>query len=39
MHDDSDVKIFKAPTADNDSSDLFAVAEEIKHNILNGNSA
>ena len=39
MHDDSDVKIFKAPTADSDSSDLFAVAEEIKHNILNGNSA
>lgn len=39
MHDDSDVKIFKAPTADNDSSDLFAVAEEIKRNILNGNSA
>ena len=39
MHDDSDVKIFRAPTADNDSSDLFAVAEEIKHNILNGNSA
>lgn len=39
MHDDSDVKIFKAPTADNDTSDLFAVAEEIKRNILNGNSA
>lgn len=39
MHDDSDVKIFRAPTADNDSSDLFAVAEEIKRNILNGNSA
>lgn len=39
MHDDSDVKIFKAPTADSDSSDLFAVAEEIKRNILNGNSA
>ena len=38
MHDDSDVKIFKAPTADNDTSDLFAVAEEIKRNILNGNS-
>ena len=39
MHDDSDVKIFKAPTTDNDTSDLFAVAEEIKRNILNGNSA
>ncbi len=39
MYDDSDVKIFKAPTADSDTSDLFAVAEEIKHNILNGNSA
>ena len=39
MHDDSDVKIFKAPTADSDTSDLFAVAEEIKHNILNGNAA
>ncbi len=39
MHDDSDVKIFRAPTADNDTSDLFAVAEEIKRNILNGNSA
>lgn len=38
MHDDSDVKIFRAPTADNDTSDLFAVAEEIKRNILNGNS-
>ena len=39
MHDDSDVKIFRAPTADSYTSDLFAVAEEIKHNILNGNSA
>ena len=39
MHDDSDVKIFRAPTADSDTSDLFAVAEEIKRNILNGNSA
>ena len=39
MHDDSDIKIFKAPTADSDTSDLFAVAEEIKRNILNGNSA
>jgi len=39
MHDDSDVKIFKAPTTDSDTSDLFAVAEEIKRNILNGNSA
>ncbi len=39
MHDDSDIKIFKAPTTDSDTSDLFAVAEEIKRNILNGNSA
>ena len=39
MHDDSEVKIFRAPTADSDTSDLFAVAEEIKRNILNGNSA
>jgi len=39
MHDDSDVKIFKAPEKDSDNSDLFAVAEEIKRNILNGNSA
>ena len=39
MHDDSDIKIFKAPKSSSDNSDLFAVAEEIKRNILNGNSA
>ncbi|MBQ8027312.1 MAG: hypothetical protein IJ261_04260 [Clostridia bacterium] len=39
MLDDSDVKIFTAKSDDSDGSDLFAVAEEIKRNILNGNSA
>ena len=39
MLDDSDVKIFTAKSDDSDGGDLFAVAEEIKKNILNGNSA
>ena len=39
MHDDSDVKIFTAKKDEGDGGDLFAVAEEIKKNILNGNSA
>ena len=38
MLDDSDVKIFTAKSDDTDASDLFAVAKEIKRNILNGNS-
>ncbi|MBQ5824994.1 MAG: hypothetical protein IIW48_09340 [Clostridia bacterium] len=39
MHDDSDVKIFKANRGDNDNSELYAVAEELKFHVLNGNSA
>lgn len=39
MRDDSDIKIFRANRDDNDASDLFSVAEELKRHILNGNSA
>ncbi|MBQ2964769.1 MAG: hypothetical protein IJE14_08910 [Clostridia bacterium] len=39
MHDDSDIKIFKGKGEDSDSSDLFALAEEMRRNIVNGNSA
>ncbi len=38
MHDDSDIKIFKGKDDDGDGSDLFALAEEMKRHILNGNS-
>lgn len=39
MLDDSDVKIFTAKKDESDGGDLFAVAEEIKRHIANGNSA
>ncbi len=39
MHDDSDVKIFNAGHSDGDSGELYAVAEELKFHVLNGNSA
>lgn len=38
MHDDSDIKIFKGSDNDNDGSDLFALAEEMRRHIINGNS-
>lgn len=38
MHDDSDIKIFKAKSDDTDSGDLFALAEEMRRHIVNGNS-
>ncbi len=38
MHDDSDIKIFKGASSESDSSDLFALAEEMKRHVLNGNS-
>ncbi len=38
MHDDSDIKIFKGKSDYGDGSDLFALAEEMKRHILNGNS-
>lgn len=37
MLDDSDIKIFTSKKEDNDGSDLFAVAEEMKKHIANGN--
>lgn len=39
MHDDSDIKIFKAKSDDTDGGDLFALAEEMRRHIVNGNSA
>lgn len=39
MHDDSDIKIFKSKTEEADGSDLFALAEEMRRHIVNGNSA
>ncbi len=38
MHDDSDIKIFKSKAEDADSNDLFALAEEMRRHIVNGNS-
>lgn len=38
MHDDSDIKIFKAKSDEADGSDLFAIAEEMRRHIVNGNS-
>ena len=38
MHDDSDIKIFKSKDEEADSADLYALAEEMRRNIVNGNS-
>ncbi len=38
MHDDSDIKIFKGGDDEADGGDLFALAEEMRRNIVNGNS-
>ena len=39
MHDDSDIKIFKSKSDEADGADLYALAEEMRRNIVNGNSA
>lgn len=39
MHDDSDIRIFKGKDEEADGGDLFALAEEMRRHIVNGNSA